>query len=51
MRPTVWRLSWQNPTAGTTHSRDYTQRALARGDAMIKRAQGMLNVQLMPVFS
>jgi hypothetical protein len=51
MKPTHWRLTWQNPLTKTTHSRNYTQRCVARGDAMIQRAQGMLNVHLVPVFA
>lgn len=47
--PTHWILSWVDPQTGLTHqSAPILQRAKARGDAIILRAQGMRDVQVIP---
>jgi hypothetical protein len=49
MKPAFWRLTWYNPKTGQSGYVDHMQRAAARGDMIIFRAQGC-TVTLTPVF-
>jgi hypothetical protein len=49
MKPLFWRMIWHDPKTGLSGQRDYPQRAAARGDSIIYRAQGRV-VDLKPIF-
>ena len=48
MKPTYWLLQWINPRTNARESATYYQRAAARGAVIMRNAQGMRDVQLIP---
>lgn len=46
--PQYWLISWIDPATGERHEQKETQRATARGLVIMRRAMGMLDVQITP---
>jgi hypothetical protein len=47
--PQYWLVSWVDPKTGQTHEKKETQRSVARGLVIMRRAMGMLDVSIKPV--